>query len=47
MREIQDMTLNVSRGIERLERRLLETCENASDKSSSALKPPRMHGVSD
>ena len=46
MREIQDMTLNVSRGLERLEKRSFENAPNAFTKSSSASKLLRMHSAS-
>ena len=43
MREIQDMTLNVSRGLERLEYSGSWNAPNAFNRSSIASKLLRMH----
>ena len=45
MREIQDMTLNVSRGLERLERRLLERSERFQREFSRLTTPEDAFGI--
>ena len=45
MREIQDMTLNVSRGLERLERRLLERAKRFRQEFERLEKPKDAWGV--
>ena len=45
MREIQDMTLNVSRGLERLERRLLERSERFEEEFKRLPTPEDAFGI--
>ena len=45
MREIQDMTLNTSRGLERLERRLAERAENFQQEFQRLHTPKKSFGI--